>query len=64
MEAEATLVSVNFEDLLKKYIHHVTEMEGINFIDSCPTDPMYESLGYTMFTRQEVELLKVLSSKE
>ncbi len=58
---EATIVSINYKELLKKYIQHIVEMEGVDFIDSCPTDLMYESLGYTMFTDQEVEKLKQIS---
>ena len=61
---EATSTIIDYEQLLKKYVRHVIEMEGVDFIDSCPTDPMYESLGYTMFSEQEVDALKQLSVKE
>jgi len=45
------------EELLRKYIEHVSQCEGVDFIDKCN---LYQS--DVLFTDEEVKKLEELSS--
>ncbi len=45
-------------DLLRRYISHVREMEGIDYIDDCGT-----TYSGVQFTDEEMRLLEAISSE-
>jgi len=50
---------MNYKELLKKYIKHITDIEGVNFIDNVNYLPSEQD-----FSEKEVEILENLSGKK